>query len=254
MEELRDQARQALEKGTISGLLGLADMGGGASPCLVTRDNVEMLELLTSADDQYPLAQVLVTIAARYPEETLGVMVRDCDEKAIVELCKAKQLDPERIVQFKVPCSQQANADVQEEPEETAAADLLSRLDEMDTDDRFSFWMDQLGKCIKCFGCRNICPVCYCRECAMEDRQLVSGGTTPPDIPIFHLIKAYHMVDRCVDCGLCEQTCPVGIPLRAIYRKMGDVMVELFGYAPGRAVEEGSPLGALDEGSAIVSG
>ena len=263
MDELRDQARQALENGTISGFLGLADMGGGISPCLVTRDNMETLELLALADDQYPLAQVLATIAAKHPDETLGVMVRGCDQKAIVELCKAKQLDPERVLEFEVSCSQQlterchcraihpADADAEDGSEEMADDELLSRVDQMDTDDRFTFWMDQFGKCIKCFGCRNICPVCYCRECALEDRQLVSGGIVPPDTPIFHLIKAYHMVDRCTDCGLCEQACPMGIPLRTLYRKMGKVIVELFGYVPGQTVEERSPLSTLEEGRAV---
>ncbi len=44
---------------------------------------------------------------------------------------------------------------------------------------------------------------------------LESGGNNsniaffcPPEIPIFHLIKAFHMAERCSDCGLCEEACP----------------------------------------------
>jgi len=134
-----------------------------------------------------------------------------------------------------------------------ASDELLARIEQMEIGDRLRFWMDQFGKCIKCYGCRNICPVCYCRECTLEEELLVPAGGVPPDAPVFHLIKAFHMMDRCIDCGLCEQTCPAGIPLRTIYRKMGQVMSELFDYTPGRTSEERSPLGAWEKGAELVA-
>jgi len=261
MEELKEKVKQALEDGTISAFLGLKSEGEHVSPFLVTRDNLDELELLTLEDERYPLTKVLARIVARHPDETIGVMVRGCDERSIIELCKAKQLDPEKIVKFGIACDQQLaekchcatpyplQINVGDKSEGVTGEELLSRIEQMETDERLSFWLDQFGKCIKCYGCRNICPVCYCKECAMEDRLLVPGGRVPPDVPVFHLIKAYHMMERCIDCGLCEQTCPVGIPLRTIYRKMGQVMAEIFDYIPGRAIEEKSPLAALEEGS-----
>ena len=264
MEELTKKAKQALRDGTISGFLGLKNEAGQISPLLVTRDNLENLELLTLEDERYPLAKILARIAARYREETLGVMVRGCDERAIVELIKAGQLSDGRVIKFGVACPQQlaekchctrpfpSQIDAGEVATGMADEELLFPIEKRSTDERFQFWMGQFGKCIKCYGCRNICPVCYCTECALEDELLTSRGKVPPDVPLFHLIKACHMIDRCIDCGLCEQVCPVGIPLRTIYRKMGQLMSELYDYVPGRAVEEKSPLGALEEGSQLV--
>lgn len=261
MEEFKAKVRQALKDSSISAFLGLKSEDGHISPFLVTQDNMEELELLTLEDERYPLAQLLAEIANKHPEETLGIMVRGCDEKAIVELCKAKQLDEQKIVKFGVACHQElaerchcctpypSQIDFGDKVDGVINEELLSRIDQMETDERLRFWLDQLGKCIKCFGCRNICPVCYCEECTLEDKLLVPRGKVPPDTPMFHLIKAFHMVDRCIDCGLCEQTCPMNIPLRTIYRKMGKVMNELFNYAPGGTVEERSPLVALGEGT-----
>ena len=83
----------------------------------------------------------------------------------------------------------------------------------------FDRWMYEFQKCLKCYGCRDICPVCFCKECSLEHGDLVETGGVPPEVPLFHLIRAVHMAGRCIDCGLCEDACPVDIPLRLLYRK-----------------------------------
>ena len=265
MEELKKKVRQALEGGTISGFLGLKNENGNVSPFFVTKDNLDDLELLTLDAERYPMSKILSTIAAKHPDETIGAMVRGCDERAIVELCKGNQLNQEKIVKFGVACPQELaekcrcpapyplQIDVGEKADGVSNEALMARIEEMATDERLNYWMEQFDKCIKCFGCRNICPVCYCKECALEDQALIPGGKVPPDTPVFHLIKACHMADRCIDCGLCEQTCPVGIPIRTICRKMAQVMGDLFDYVPGKSAEEKSPLGALEEGRKVIA-
>ncbi|MEA1968676.1 MAG: 4Fe-4S binding protein [Thermodesulfobacteriota bacterium] len=56
--------------------------------------------------------------------------------------------------------------------------------------------------------------MCFCNECTLESEDLISKGELPVDIPVFHLVRAMHMADKCIDCCLCEQACPVDIPLR----------------------------------------
>jgi Na+-translocating ferredoxin:NAD+ oxidoreductase RnfC subunit len=52
------------------------------------------------------------------------------------------------------------------------------------------------------------------------------------------------MAGRCTDCGLCEEACPAEIPLRVLYRKVSEIVKEVFGYETG-AGSNLSPLNLL---------
>jgi formate dehydrogenase subunit beta len=41
---------------------------------------------------------------------------------------------------------------------------------------------------------------------------MVQAGALPPN-PMFHLRRFAHISDTCVNCGQCEELCPVEIPL-----------------------------------------
>jgi len=102
------------------------------------------------------------------------------------------------------------------EREEKPVDALWQKLSLLDDKALAEFWHKELAKCMKCYGCRDVCPVCICDECELEDAQWITPGKIPPDAPLFHLIRAYHVADSCINCGECEATCPVGIPLRTI--------------------------------------
>ncbi|MHA2136171.1 MAG: 4Fe-4S binding protein, partial [Candidatus Thorarchaeota archaeon] len=64
----------------------------------------------------------------------------------------------------------------------------------------------------------------------------------PPEFPSFHLIRAYHSTDRCVDCHECERACPARIPLVTLYRMIRKDVEDMFGYKIGTNVDEKPPL------------
>ena len=103
-----------------------------------------------------------------------------------------------------------------EEREGKPLQTLMQQIALMNLQSRTEFWQRELSKCIKCYGCRDVCPICICDECELEDPEWISPGKIPPQFPLFHLIRAYHVADYCIGCGECEATCPMGIPLRTI--------------------------------------
>jgi len=93
---------------------------------------------------------------------------------------------------------------------------LLQKVLKMAPEEQEAFWCGQFQKCIKCYGCIDMCPVNMKDPNGLDLSKWVAGGQAPPPYPLFHLIRAYQVWDTCVGCGECERTCPAQIPLKTI--------------------------------------
>jgi len=108
--------------------------------------------------------------------------------------------------------------------------------------DRLNYWLEYFNRCIKCFGCRDVCPICYCKDCYLEpERGFVQGGQIPPHI-MFPLVRLAHVADSCVNCGQCQDACPMEIPLTRLYHMLNGELSAMFGYVPGMDVSDYPPL------------
>lgn len=124
----------------------------------------------------------------------------------------------------------------------------------MSNDERFSYWFRQFDKCIKCYGCRDACPICYCKDCILEaDRDLVTAGEVPPD-DMFPLIRITHVMDSCVNCGQCQDACPMEIPLSRLIFMVNRELFDIFKYEPGINVSQLPPLQSVTEEELNLSG
>ncbi len=100
--------------------------------------------------------------------------------------------------------------------------------------DVLAAYKDEFSSCMKCYGCREACPLCFCEDCCLETEgpEWVPGGYTPA-APFFHLTRMVHMVDACTNCGQCSEVCPCEIPVSKVFATVNNKVKELFGYYSG---------------------
>jgi len=127
-----------------------------------------------------------------------------------------------------------------EEQIEVDAYKDVKQIEKMDPEKKWNFFTRMIDKCIRCYACRNACPLCYCPICFVDESkpQWVGKSSDPIDTMTFHILRAYHCAGRCTDCGACERVCPVGIPMRQFTKKLNKDAQELFSWEAGLTLDQ----------------
>jgi len=113
--------------------------------------------------------------------------------------------------------------------------------------DRWAYIMSEMDRCIRCYACRNACPLCYCGECFVDatQPQWVGRGATGTDTLAFHVMRSMHLAGRCVECGACRAACPTKVDIRTLNRKISSDIARLFDYRPGLRIDQPAPLSSF---------
>jgi formate dehydrogenase subunit beta len=111
-------------------------------------------------------------------------------------------------------------------------------------DQRWAYFSREFSRCIRCYACRQACPCCYCPECFVDQTQpsWFAQSDDLSDIMAFHIVRAYHVAGRCLDCGACARACPMHIDLRTLGKTMEVAVRELYDYEAGIDLEATPPL------------
>ena len=124
-----------------------------------------------------------------------------------------------------------------EEVPVTGADDFadVAEFEKLSVGDKWKFWEEQYDKCIRCYSCRNACPMCYCVECVATKLrpQWTRRSTDISENSAYHIQRAWHLAGRCIECGECQRACPVDIPIMTLNRRMTRDVKEMFDYEPG---------------------
>ena len=216
------------------------------------------------------------TYLTAFRNRKVGVVVKGCDSRSVVELLQEKLIVRDQVVVLGMPCSGVVDVtrvlqslrrlgiapdriDAVEAEGETltvmvegvshsmAMADVAAQkclqcrfpnavladsfvgdpispvlpngrapaaptlLDTLSIRERMAFWRYHMERCIRCHACRNVCPLCVCKDhCIAQSRDphWISQEDTVTEKLLFQAVHAVHLAGRCTECGECERACP----------------------------------------------
>jgi len=193
-----------------------------------------------------------------------GIVVKGCDAKTLAVLESENQIDREEVVALGVVCSgiQERGklqdkctvCDVQQPPHcdiviggaavvgGAAPAEgvtdryaKLAQLSSMTAEQRWEYWKKEFARCIKCYACRQNCPLCYCDVCVADKNRPTRIDTSATLMGNFawNILRAFHLAGRCIGCSACTNACPAGIDLDLLNGTLAKAAEDNFQYRAG---------------------
>jgi Fe-S-cluster-containing hydrogenase component 2 len=259
--QLQQKAKELLTEKTVDLVIGCGLVETGHVGAVFVTDPQQTGRLLWN--DQCSVNLTVYLKRKEIPKTGKpAVVVKGCDAKAIAVLEIEKQLDRENIVVIGMECygvqernqmqekcktcnvHQPPHCDIViESPEKQPFPDgrgsdryiRLEKIMAMSAEQRLDYWKQEFSRCIKCYACRQNCPMCYCDVCVADKNRPVRIDTsaTLKGNCAWNILRAFHLAGRCVGCAACSTACPAGIDLDLLNLSLAKAAEENFNYCAG---------------------
>jgi coenzyme F420-reducing hydrogenase delta subunit/ferredoxin len=263
---IREKAKELLASGQVSCVIGYELNRRGRTRPVFIHNPEEADKLVWNWDCTNNLTTYLPDklriIKGKESPKGIGIVVKPCDSKAINVMVAENQFRRDQVYALGVACDGIRGKDgylytpcitCQEAVPivcdflisgstssfiprlSSDAREEISALQAASPTDRMEFWLEQFDRCIRCYACRQACPMCKCPECLYErdESTFIGFGIRLNEKRTFHLGRAYHLAGRCVGCNECERACPMNIPIGLLNQKLADEIEASFDFRAG---------------------
>jgi ferredoxin len=112
---------------------------------------------------------------------------------------------------------------------------IVKEVESLSEEEKITRFNKEMEKCIRCYACRQACPMCYCDTCFVDvnSPRWLSSAPNKTDNGIWNITRIFHLAGRCVECGACDRACPENIDLMYLIAKMNRDTKNLFGFTAG---------------------
>jgi coenzyme F420-reducing hydrogenase delta subunit/ferredoxin len=266
---IRENAKDLIASGKVSCVIGYELNRRGRTRPVFIYNPEEVDKLVWNWDCTNNLTTYLPdklhVIKGKEPLKGVAVVVKPCDSKAINVMVTENQFRRDQVFALGVTCDGIRGSDgnlytpcvtCQEAVPivcdflisgstssfiprlSSDAREEISALQSAAPTDRMEFWLENFDRCIRCYACRQACPMCKCPECLYErdESTFIGLGIRLNEKRTFHLGRAYHLAGRCVGCNECERACPMNIPIGFLNQKIAEEIEAAFDYRAGLGI------------------
>ena len=190
MKELVEYSKELLTSGKVNFIIGYCASGANRTKPFIARNPQEAEKLVFNNQCVNNLAVYLTRFDA--PKEgKVGIVAKGCDIRSIVQLIQESQIERDKVFIIGMNCNgvvkdlgldfngdsmaaKCVKCNVHEpkiydvvlgEVKPTPQVDdkhilLIQKIDNMTPAERWQYWQDEFAKCIRCYACRQTCPIC----------------------------------------------------------------------------------------------
>ena len=268
-EQLRDCAKTLLEQQTVSMVIGYGRAGNNGEMAAVFVRKAEDVGRLELNDGCFRNLAVYLNKPEVKKQGKAAIVVKGCDRRALNVLMRENHLERENIHIIGINCDGVGDPrqdkcrfcsvhnpedcdTVLGDPVQMDAEDGqftgVEQVEQLPLEERWAFWRDKLDSCVRCYACRQACPLCYCQKCVVEKNvpQWVEASPHLRGNLAWNVVRAFHLTGRCVGCGECERVCPMDIPIGLINKKLAKLVEEEFQFVAGMSADEKGPFSTYD--------